>query len=141
MLYTLFDGVILRFPSARPVHGFLEAGTGLPETLLSHLFFLATDPGGNSWCKHSPCAQGFSTVCGTSGQLPMEFKHQEIQLIPHPSLRPGLDWVHIYLLSHRFIHSFIYPSRDSFIHSFYMPNVGQAQGDPERQALQKFQIW
>lgn len=118
----------------RPVLGFLEGGAGLPEVLLSHLFFLATDPGGNS--RHDIRAHVLraSAPCVVP-VLPRGCKHQETQLVPHSPSGPGLHRVHIYLLIHPCIHPWIH----SFIHSACLMWAGCRE--PKRNTLPKFPVW
>lgn len=98
-----------RIPISKASSWFLEGGTGLAEALLSHLFFLATAPGGNSWrdlmaqvlrvLHHVWCLWPAPLGIQTSGD-------------PANTSFPLRAW------PRQGTHIFAYPSIQGFIHSF-----------------------
>lgn len=93
----------------------LRVGARLAEALLSHLFFLATDSGGNSWCNLTAHVLRASALCVVPVASSPWNANIRIQLIPHPSSGPGLVWAHMFVYPS--MHPFIYPCRGSFINS------------------------
>lgn len=119
-----------QIPMSKASAGFLEDGAGLAEALLSHLFFLATDPGGNSWCNFTADVLRASASRVVPWPAPHGTQTSGGPANPSFPLGPGLDWVHIHLLIppsfHPSIHPYIlHPGIHSFTHSFYLLNVGQ----------------
>lgn len=114
-----------QIPMSKASAGFLEDGAGLAEALLSHLFFLATDPGGNSWCNFTADVLRASASRVVPWPAPHGTQTSGGPANPSFPLGPGLVWVHIHLLIppsfHPSIHTYIlHPGIHSFTHSFYL---------------------